>query len=37
MDGNVTVMAVVLVVWFGLFWYLLRLDRRVKRLERHRS
>ncbi len=33
MDGNYAAMAVTLVVWFGLFFYLMRLDNKVKRLE----
>ena len=33
MDGNYVTMAVTLVVWIGLFWYLKRLDTRVKKLE----
>ncbi len=33
MDGNYVAMAVTLVVWIGLFFYLMRLDRKVKRLE----
>ncbi|MGA9364135.1 MAG: CcmD family protein [Bacteroidota bacterium] len=28
-----TVLVVVLLIWFGLLFYLFRLDRRVKRLE----
>ena len=33
MDGNYVAMAVTLVVWIGLFFYLMRLDRKVTRLE----
>jgi CcmD family protein len=34
MDGNYTAMIVSLVVWLGLFLYLMRLDRRIRKLER---
>lgn len=33
MDGNYIVMAVTLVIWFGIFVYLLKLDNKVKKLE----
>jgi len=33
MDGNYVAMVVTLVVWIGLFGYLMRLDGRVKKLE----
>ncbi len=33
MDGNYVALAVTLVVWIGLFFYLLRLDGKVKKLE----
>ncbi len=33
MTSIYAVMAVTLIIWVGLFVYLLRLDRRVKRLE----
>jgi CcmD family protein len=33
MTSNYAVMAVTLIIWVGLFVYLLRLDRKVKRLE----
>ena len=33
MDGNYVVMAVTLVIWFGIFVYLLKLDNKVKKLE----
>ncbi len=33
MDGNYVALAVTLVVWIGLFVFLYRLDRRVKKLE----
>ncbi|MCK4461685.1 MAG: CcmD family protein [candidate division Zixibacteria bacterium] len=33
MDGNYVAMAVALVVWIGLFLFLMRLDGKVKRLE----
>lgn len=36
MDGNYVAMVVTLAVWVGLFWYLIRLGRRVKRLEEGR-
>ena len=34
MDGNYVALAVTLVVWIGIFFFLLRLDRRVKNLEK---
>jgi len=34
MDGNYVALAVTLVVWIGIFFFLLRLDRRVKDLEK---
>lgn len=34
MDGNYVALAVTLVVWLGLFFYLARLDKRLQRLER---
>jgi len=33
MTSNYTVLAVTLVVWVGIFVYLLTLDRRTRRLE----
>ena len=36
MTSNYAVMAVTLIIWVGLFVYLLRLDRKVKRLEEQR-
>jgi CcmD family protein len=33
MDGNYVALGVTLVVWIGLFIFLYRLDRRVKKLE----
>jgi CcmD family protein len=36
MDGNYVAMIVTLVVWLGLFLYLLRLDKRVRGLEERR-
>jgi len=33
MDGNYVTMVVTLVVWVGLFIFLVRLDKKVKRLE----
>jgi CcmD family protein len=37
MDGNYVAMIVTLIIWVGLFVYLMRLDRRVKDLERYRK
>jgi CcmD family protein len=34
MDGNYVALAVTLVVWIGIFFFLMRLDRRVKDLEK---
>ena len=36
MTSNYTVMAVTLIVWVGIFVYLLMLDRRTKKLEDNR-
>ncbi len=33
MDGNYVTMVVTLVVWAGLFIFLVRLDKKVKKLE----
>ncbi len=33
MDGNYVTMVVTLVVWVGLFIFLVRLDKKVKKLE----
>jgi CcmD family protein len=33
MQGNYVVLAVTLVVWIGLFFYVMRLDKKVKKLE----
>lgn len=33
MDGNYVALAVTLVVWIGIFYFLMRLDGRVKKLE----
>lgn len=33
MDGNYVALAVTLAVWFGLFLYLWRLDKRVRQIE----
>ncbi len=33
MDGNYVALAVTLAVWIGLFVYLMRLDKKVKKLE----
>ena len=37
MDHNYIAMIVTLVVWLGLFFYLMKLDKRVKDLERRRD
>ena len=37
MDGNYVALAVALIIWIGLFVFLLRLDKRVKRLEKRQS
>ncbi|UCC43845.1 MAG: CcmD family protein [Candidatus Zixiibacteriota bacterium] len=34
MDGNYVTMTVTLVVWVGLFIFLMRLDKRIKELEK---
>lgn len=34
MDGNYVALAVTLLIWVGLFFFLMRLDRRVKELEK---
>jgi len=34
MSANLGVMIVVLIIWLGVFVYLLRLDKKVKELER---
>ena len=33
MDGNYIALIVTLVIWIGLFLFLIRLDKKVKRLE----
>ncbi|MEA1981770.1 MAG: CcmD family protein [candidate division Zixibacteria bacterium] len=33
MDGNYIALAVTLVVWFGLFYFMMSLDKSVKKLE----
>lgn len=33
MDGNYIALAVTLVIWLGIFVYLLKLDKKVKQLE----
>ncbi|MFQ6008150.1 MAG: CcmD family protein [Candidatus Zixiibacteriota bacterium] len=33
MDGNYIVLAVTLVIWVGLFFFLVRLDKKIKKLE----
>ncbi len=37
MNGKYVALAVTLVIWIGLFVFLYRLDRRVKKLEEHES
>ena len=34
MDGNYVALAVTLLIWVGLFFFLMRLDGRVKELEK---
>jgi len=34
MSSNYVTMIVTLVIWIGLFFYLLRLDRKIKKLEK---
>lgn len=34
MSANLGVMVVVLIIWFGIFIYLLRLDKKVKELDK---
>jgi CcmD family protein len=34
MDGNYVALAVTLLIWVGLFFFLMRLDKRVKELEK---
>ncbi len=33
MDGNYVALGVTLMVWIGLFFFVLRVDKKVKRLE----
>ncbi len=33
MDGNYVALAVTLIVWLGLFGFLMKLDKKVKKLE----
>jgi CcmD family protein len=33
MDGNYIALAVTLVIWIGLFFFLVRLDKKIKKLE----
>jgi CcmD family protein len=33
MDGNYVALGVTLAIWIGLFLFLMRLDKRVKKLE----
>lgn len=35
MDGNKITMFVTLVIWIGLFFFLYRLDKKVKKLEKY--
>ncbi len=35
MSSNLTAMIVTLIIWIGVFLYLLRLDRKVSRLEKN--
>lgn len=37
MDGNYIALSVTLVIWIGLFLYLVRLDRSVRELNDHES
>ena len=37
MDGNYVALSVTLVIWVGLFLYLVRLDRRVKELDEYEN
>ncbi len=34
MDGNYIAMFVALVIWIGLFLFLMRLDKKIKKLEK---
>jgi CcmD family protein len=34
MSTNYIVMLVILVIWVGIFFYLLRLDKKIKKLEK---
>jgi CcmD family protein len=34
MDGNYIALAVTLVIWIGLFFFLVRLDKKIKKLEK---
>jgi CcmD family protein len=34
MDGNYVALAVTLLIWVGLFFFLMRLDKRIKELEK---
>jgi CcmD family protein len=36
MGSNYTVMAVTLIIWVGLFVYLIMLDRKARKLEDHK-
>ncbi len=37
MDGNTVTLVVTLVIWIGIFGFLLRLDKKVKNLEKRQS
>jgi CcmD family protein len=37
MDANIVVMIVTLIVWAGIFVYLMSLDRRLRKIERKRE
>jgi len=34
MDGNYVALAVTLAIWIGLFFFILKVDKRVKELEK---
>jgi CcmD family protein len=36
MNGNYVALGVTLAIWIGLFLFLIRLDKRVKKLEGHK-
>jgi hypothetical protein len=37
MNANYVVMGVTLVVWLGLWWFMMKVNGRIKKLERDRS